>query len=117
EEGHQFLLNHELYKSHRSGEIADHNFIKFAYPRRWLYDVLAALDYFQRIDYPYDERFESAMHMIFKREVQGKWYLDIKHNGQVWFEMETVGEPSRWNTLRALRILKWWYRIKKKANF
>ncbi len=105
-----FLLVHRLYKSHRSGEVANPAFTRFSFPPRWHYDVLRALDYFQECQAEQDDRLRDAIELLIKkRKSDGRWVLQNRHPGKTYFEMEKVGEPSRWNTLRALRILKWWH--------
>ena len=105
--GQEFLLEHELYKSHRTKQIADERLLKFCFPPHYRYDIMAALDYFQSISYPYDERMTDAVKIIQSKELEGKWKLDQILKGEIFFEMENTGKFSRWNTLRALRILKW----------
>lgn len=105
----EFLLNHRLYKSHRTGEVVDPKMTRFSFPPRWRYDVMRSLDYFQKINAPKDERFSDAINLVIKKRLpDGRWNLQAKHPGRVHFEMEKSGEPGRWNTLRGLRILKWW---------
>jgi hypothetical protein len=105
----EFLLVHQLYKSHRSGEVANPAFTRFSFPPRWHYDILRALDYFQECQAEYDDRLRAAIELLIKkRKPDGRWVLQSRHHGKTFFEMEQVSEPSRWNTLRALRILKWW---------
>ena len=74
---------------------------------RWRYDTLRALDYFQSAGLPFDERMAPALSVLMqKRKKDGTWPLQQNHPGQVHFDMEEVGQSSRWNTLRALRVLK-----------
>jgi hypothetical protein len=103
----EFILIHKLFRSHRTGEIINPNFIKFHYPCRWYYDILKAMDYFQLEGVKYDKRMGDALQIILeKRTEQGHWKLSSKYPGETHFEMEKSGEPSRWITLRALRVLK-----------
>ena len=112
----EFVLEHQLFISDRSGEIIDNNFCRFSYPRRWHYDVLSALDFFQYSKSGWDSRMQAAMELLLKkRKKDGRWNLQAKHPGQTHFEMERARELSRWNTLRALRILKY-YRLNSEAN-
>jgi hypothetical protein len=107
--GVEFLLVHKLFRSHRTGRIVDSKMTHFSFPPRWKYDIMRALDYFQECNLPHDPRMNEAIELIkTKRRKDGKWLLQSKHSGRVFFEMEKVGQPSRWNTLRALRILKWY---------
>jgi hypothetical protein len=108
--GREFLLNHRLYKPKGSGEVVDDKMLLFSFPSRWHYDVLAALDYFQACGAERDARLEDAIHLLMEKQTtEGKWNLQNRHPGKSFFEMEVVGKPSRWNTLRALRVLKWWH--------
>ena len=107
--GREFLLIHRLFKSHRTGKVARPDFTRFSFPPRWHYDILRALDYFQECQAEKDARLSDAIDIVLKRRTrEGAWLLQNRHPGRAFFEMEQVGEPSRWNTLRALRILKWW---------
>lgn len=115
-EAHEFLLKHNLFLSHTTGEIADPKLLEFAHPQYWHYDVLSALDYFQSINHPYDERFILAIDSIKLREKDGLWYLDRVHPGETWFDMEQQDEPSRWITLKVMRVMKWWTKISKYKN-
>jgi hypothetical protein len=103
----EFILMHRLFISDRTGEIINENFLKLCYPGRWYYDILKALDYFQSTRMPYDDRMlEALSYLETKRLKDGKWKLASPHPGQVHFNMEKAGQASRWNTLRALRVLK-----------
>lgn len=107
---HEFLLQHRLYKSHRSGKPADPAMTRMAFPPRWRYDFIRALDYFQSINAAKDDRMQDAMDLLDqKRRSNGLWPAYRPWAGRVFFEMEITGEDSRWNTLRALRVLKWWH--------
>lgn len=103
----EFILIHKLFRSDKTGEIINPNFLKLRYPGRWYYDILKALDYFQLADTKYDSRMCEAIEYIFKkRNPDGTWTLASPYPGLRHFEMEKAGQPSRWNTLRALRTLK-----------
>ena len=105
--GIEFILRHRLYMSDHTGEVIDPRFVMLSYPSRWRYDTLRALDYFRAAGLPYDERMAAALSILVqKRRKDGTWPLQQKHPGQVHFDMEEVGQSSRWNTLRALRVLK-----------
>ena len=81
------------------------------FPPRWRYDFLRALDYFQWINAPADERMTDAIELLLsKRTADGRWKQGQNWAGRVFFEMDAVGQPGRWNTLRALRVLRWWPR-------
>ena len=102
-----FLLKHRLFRSDRSGNIIDKKMIMLSYPSRWRYDILRALDYFQFAGINYDPRMQDVLDILTKkRRKDNKWPVQAKHPGQTHFEMEKTGGPSRWNTLRALRVLK-----------
>ncbi len=105
--GKEFLLEHRLFKSHRTGAVVDKRMTMLSYPGRWKYDILRSLDYFRASASGYDERMKDALDIIIKkRNSEGKWPLEMKYSGKCHFDMEEVGQPSRWNTLRALRVLK-----------
>lgn len=109
--GREFLLAHRLFRSHRTGEIIKPEFIRFSFPPRWHYDILRALDYFQAVNAPRDERLVEAIDIVrHGRREDGRWSLQHSYKGKTYFELERIGAPSRWNTLRALRVLKWWDR-------
>ena len=106
--GTEFFLNHRLYKSHRTGEVISPAFTRLSYPPRWHYDVLRGLDFFAESNSPWDERYTDALDLVVgKRRRDGRWPVQQKYSGEVWFDMEKTGGPSRWNTLRALRVLRW----------
>ncbi len=102
----EFILLHQLYISDRTGEVINKDFLRLTYPGRWKYDILKALDYFQYSATAWDDRMEPAIQVLLKkRNTDGTWNLQANHPGQVHFEMEKTRRPSRWNTLRALRVL------------
>jgi hypothetical protein len=108
-DGREFLLAHRLFRSHRTGAIIKPEFTRFSFPPRWHYDILRALDHFQAVGAARDARLAEAIDIVRgKRREDGRWPLQHGYPGKTWFEMERVGEPSRWNTLRALRVLRWW---------
>jgi len=106
--GREFLLGHRLLRSHRTGNIVKQQMTQFSYPPWWHYDVLRGLDYFQDVCAGFDPRLEDALQLLERRKCpDGRWMLANEHRGRTFFELEHVGEPSRWKTLRALRVLKW----------
>ncbi|MGB5390175.1 MAG: hypothetical protein WBP10_08350 [Thermoanaerobaculia bacterium] len=107
--GREFLLAHRLFRSHRTGALIKRDFLRLAFPPQWHYDILRALDYFRATDSPRDKRMAEAIEVL-KGESRpdGRWNLEHRFPGRYWFQMETIRRPSRWNTLRALRVLKWW---------
>ncbi|MEX0974487.1 MAG: hypothetical protein WD024_03915 [Bacillota bacterium] len=103
----EFILRHQLFMSDHTGEVIKPQFLMLSYPSRWHYDILRALDYFQSAGVAYDERMAPALSVLVKkRRADGTWPLQAKHPGQVHFDMEETGCPSRWNTLRALRVMR-----------
>jgi hypothetical protein len=107
---HQLLFEHKLYQSHRTGKPADPAMTRMAFPTRWRYDFLRGLEYFQSIQVTPNEDMQPAIHLLLnKRDRAGKWTQNKPMSGKVYFDMEEIGQPSRWNTLRALRVLKWWH--------
>jgi hypothetical protein len=109
--GREFLLAHRLFRSHRTGNVITSDFTRFVFPPRWHYDILRALDYFQAVDAPRDPRLGEAIDIVGRRRRKdGRWPLQYSYKGKTYFELERVGAPSRWNTLRAMRVLKWWDR-------
>lgn len=106
---HEFLLVHHLYKSHRTGKVVDPAMTRMYFPPRWHYDVLRALDYFQSVNAAHDARMNDAIELLkVKQQPNGRWRAYRPWPGRVFFELEKAGDDSRWNTLRALRVLKWW---------
>jgi hypothetical protein len=108
--GEEYLLRRSLFRRLSTGEPADEEFLTFLYPSRWYYDVLRALDYFRSAGGAPDPRLgEAVEHVRSRRRPDGRWNLDRSLPGRVWFELDDgAGQPSRWVTLRALRVLKWW---------
>lgn len=109
ETGREFLLQHKLYRSHRTGTIVSSVFTRFPAQPTWRYNFLSALDHFQAAQAPKDKRLQDPIDLLLsRRDESGRWPEYSVGSGRVWFQMEPVGKPSRWNTLRALRVLKWW---------
>lgn len=103
----EFLLQHKLFQSDRTGEVIDKKMLMLSYPSRWKYDILRGLDYFRLAGVPYDPRMGGAIEVLLKkRRSDRRWPLQAKHPGKTHFDMEKPGGPSRWNTLRALRVFK-----------
>ncbi|MGO9437825.1 MAG: hypothetical protein ACLP00_26430 [Terracidiphilus sp.] len=105
-----YLLDRHLFRSLRTGEIIDKHWLRFSYPTHWHYDVLRGLDYLRDAGFKPDSRIDEAMKVVIKRRHQnGRWPLNLLHPEEIPLEMETeVGRASRWNTLRALRVLRWY---------
>jgi hypothetical protein len=112
--GEEYLLERSLFRRLSTGKPADDLYLRFLHPNRWRYDVLRALDYFRAASLhdgtPPDPRLAESVDVVrAKRLADGRWLLDWSLRGAVWFELDAApGEPSRWVTLRALRVLKWW---------
>jgi hypothetical protein len=108
--GEEYLLERSLFRRKSTGEIVRPAYLEFAFPYYWHYDVLRALDYFRRSGAHRDPRMAEAVAVVrSKRQPDGVWLLDRIHPGRVHFDVEGgVGTTSRWNTLRALRVLEWW---------
>jgi hypothetical protein len=106
-EAREFILQHKLFRSDHTNKIIDKRMLMLSYPSRWRYDILRALDYFQSAGIGYDSRMQDALDVLIKKKRKdGTWPLQAKHPGQTHFDMEQTGKPSRWNTLRAFRVLK-----------
>lgn len=107
--GEEYLLERGLFRSRSSGKVVDPRFTMFSFPTRWYYDVLRGLDHFRSAGAPIDDRCSEAIDLVIaKRSVAGRWPLENTHQGPTHFQMEGPdGSPSRWNTLRALRVLNW----------
>ena len=112
--GEEYLLERNLFRRLSTGKPADEQFLSFLHPSRWRYDVLRALDYFRSaaalIAAAPDPRLcEAVDHVGSRRLEDGTWPLDWSLPGRVWFDVDVaVGMPSRWVTLRAMRVLRWW---------
>ena len=108
--GEDYLLERGLFRRKSTGGIVQQAYLEFAFPYYWHYDVLRALDYFRHSGADPDPRMAEAVAVVqSKRQPGDRWPLDRIHPGRVHFDLEdSIGTPSRWNTLRALRVLKWW---------
>jgi hypothetical protein len=118
--GEEYLLQRVLFRRLSTGDVVNPAFVKFAFPPRYCYDVLRALDYLRaaalyndvRDNLQPDARIAEAVRIVeSRRQPDGRWLLDDTHNEALAVSLgESVGEPSRWNTLRALRVLRWYER-------
>jgi hypothetical protein len=110
--GEEYLLKRSLFRRLSTGEVANPAVLEFAFPPRYHYDILRALDYLRDAGVQPDVRVGDAVHIVeSKRQADGRWLLDDAHDEALAFPFEeSVGEPSRWNTLRALRVLRWYER-------
>jgi hypothetical protein len=108
--GEEYLLERGLFRRLSTGEVAVPAYLDLAFPFYWHHDVLRALDHFRRAGTEPDPRLGDAVEVVrAKRQPDGRWLLDRVHPGRVHVDLEgPVGTPSRWNTLRALRVLAWW---------
>ncbi|MCB1348170.1 MAG: hypothetical protein KDK11_05840 [Maritimibacter sp.] len=112
--GEEYLLKRHLYRRLTTGVPADDRFLQFLHPNRWRYDVLRTLDYFRAAGChdgtAPDPRLRDAVeHVRLRQRHDGTWALDWRPPGRVWFEIDDApGAPSKWLTLRALRVLRWW---------
>ncbi len=106
--GWEFFFAHRLFKSHRTGEVVNPVFTRLSFPPRWHYDILRGLDHLRAAAAPWDDRCQDAVALLqSRRRADGTWPLQHRHTGKVWFDMERHSGPSRWNTVRALRVLTW----------
>ena len=108
--GEEYLLERRLFRYKSTGEIVDPEWLLFSFPVWWHYDVLRALDHFRDAGDAPDPRIDEAIALLrSKRQPDGTWPLENTHPGKVHFALEDGdGRPSRWNTLRALRVLSWY---------
>ena len=108
--GEEYLLERKLFRRKSTGEVVDPAWLQFSFPVHWHYDVLRALDYFRSVGDAPDSRMDEAIDLLrSKRQPDGTWLLENTHPGRVHFALEDGdGRPSRWNTLRALRVLSWY---------
>ena len=105
-----YLLERRMFRSLRTGEAIDKHWLRFSFPMHWHYDILRGLDYLRDAGIKPDSRIDDAIEIVMKRRHQnGRWPMNLLHREQIPLEMETeVGRASRWNTLRALRVLRWY---------
>jgi hypothetical protein len=115
--GEEYLLERRLFRRKSTGELPAKRWLQLSWPPRWHYDVLRALDHFRRVGDAPDARVAEAVQVVRdKRQPDGTWLLENTHGGETWFELEDGdGRPSRWNTLRALRVLDWFDRGRQPA--
>jgi hypothetical protein len=109
-QGDEYLLERKLFRRKSTSEVVDPQWLRFSFPIRWHYDVLRTLDYFRSTGHEPDSRMDEAMDLLrSRRQPDGVWLLENTHPGKVLFPLEDGdGRPSRWNTLRALRVLNWY---------
>jgi hypothetical protein len=103
----EFMLMHRLYKSDKTGKVVDEKMTYLTFPSHWHYRVLRGLDYMRNTKQIKDKRVEDAIELIESRRLpNGRWPVEKRIPGITFFDMEKPGSESRWNTLRALRVLK-----------
>jgi hypothetical protein len=107
--GEEYLLDRGLMRRKSTGALVDPAWLQFSHPTRWHYDVLRALDYFRAAGGAPDARMAEALDLVrSKRQPDGTWLLENSHAGRIHFPVDRGdGSPSRWNTLWALRVLRW----------
>jgi hypothetical protein len=108
--GEDYLLERGLLRSKATRELISSDWLQFSYPTRWFYDILRGLDYFRAAGGTPDRWIDEAIEVLrSKEQPDGRWLLESTHPGKVHFALEDGdGQPSRWNTLRALRVLRWY---------
>ena len=108
--GENYLLERRMFRSLRTGNVIDKRWLRFSFPPSWHYDVLRGLDYLRNAGIKPDSRVAEAIGVVIARRHQnGRWPLNVRHPEYIPLKMETdVGSASRWNTLRALRVLRWY---------
>jgi transcriptional regulator with XRE-family HTH domain len=108
--GQEYLLERRMLRRLSTGEVVDPAWTRFSFPTRWHYDLLRGLDYLRSAGVEPEERFAEAIDLVeSKRDPDGRWPLENTHPGRVHFDIDDGdGEPSRWNTLRAMRVLAWY---------
>ena len=109
---HAYLLERRMFRRLTTGEIIDSAWTRFAFPTTWHYDILRGLDYLRSAGVDPDERIAEAIGIVEARRHQnGRWPMNHLHADRLGFPFETeAGRASRWNTMRAMRVLKWYYR-------
>jgi len=110
--GEEYLLKRSLFRRLSTGETANSEFMEFAFPPRYHYDLLRALDYFRAAGSAPDVRIADAVGILLsKRQTDGRWLLDASYDEAPSLTLnEPLNHPSRWNTLRALRVIQWYER-------
>jgi len=105
-----YPLARGMFRSLRTGKVINKRWLRFSYPTFWHYDVLRGLDYLRDAGMKPDSRVDNAIEVVLERRHQnGRWPLNLLHPERIPLEIETdVGKASRWNTLRSLRVLRWY---------
>ncbi|HET9346387.1 MAG TPA: hypothetical protein VFO05_11875 [Candidatus Limnocylindrales bacterium] len=107
--GEEYMLERRLFRRKSTGEVIDPSWLQFSFPTWYFYDVLRGLEHLRAAGVRGDERVAEAIGVVEgNRDPDGRWPLQNVHAGEAHFEMEDgEGQPSRWNTLRAMRVLDW----------
>jgi hypothetical protein len=107
--GEEYLLERDLFRRRSTGEVANPEFLELAFPTRYHYDILRVLDYFRASGVRPDPRMSDAVRLIeSRRQADGRWLLERSYDESLAFPFdESVGQASRWITLRAMRVLRW----------
>jgi hypothetical protein len=107
--GEKYMLERRLFRRKSTGEVIDPSWLEFSFPTWYFYDVLRALDYLREAEVKPDERVAEAIRVVEgHRDGDVRWPLQNVHEGNAHFHMDDgEGKPSRWNTLRAMRVLEW----------
>ncbi|MHB8398518.1 MAG: prenyltransferase/squalene oxidase repeat-containing protein [Candidatus Limnocylindrales bacterium] len=107
--GEAYILERQLFRRKSTGELIDPSWLQFSFPNWYHYDVLRALDYLRDADVKPDERISEAIGVVkANQDPDGRWPLQNVHEGDAHVQLDDgEGRPSRWNTLRALRVLDW----------
>jgi hypothetical protein len=107
--GEEYMLERRLFRRKSTGEVIDADWLQFSFPAWYHYDVLRGLEYLRDAGDVPDARVAEAIELVErKRDAQGRWALENIHEGEAHFDMDDgEGRPSRWNTLRAMRVLRW----------
>lgn len=102
----EFMLAHRMYRSDKTGAIIEERFTYLTFPSRWHYTLLRGLDYMRACSEISDARLKDPIALLeSRRGANGHWPVDKRIPGTTHFDMERPGSESRWNTLRALRVL------------
>ncbi|HTC85371.1 MAG TPA: hypothetical protein VK656_01615, partial [Candidatus Acidoferrum sp.] len=107
--GEEYMLERRLFRRKSTGEVIDPSWLQFSFPTWYFYDILRALEYLRTAATEPDERVAEAIEVVRSNgDRDGRWPLQNIHEGESHFQMdEGEWKPSRWNTLRAMRVLDW----------
>jgi hypothetical protein len=107
--GEEYMLERRLFRRKTTGEVIDPTWLRFSFPTWYFYDILRGLEHLRAAEVKPDDRVAEAIGVVGgSRDPDGRWPLQNVHAGEALFQMEEgEGKPSRWNTLRAMRVLDW----------